>query len=146
MDPSETKSVRTAADDLVEVVKRHKKIAVDDLAKMLKLPVQSVQAIIDFLVEEKVLDMEYKFTTPYVYLSEGRFREQRASLGAFSKEEFITRAREKGIAEDEIAVLWKRYLAENLPQIRQHFMAKAYARGATAEKAEELWLKYLTYL
>ena len=146
MDPAENKALRTSADDLVEMVKRHKKMSVDDLAKMLRISLQSVQAMVDFLVEEKVLDIEYKFTTPYVYLNEGKPSERHGALGAFSKEEFFSKAREKGITEDELILLWKRYLAQNLPQIRQDFMTKAYAKGATAEKAEELWQKYLAYL
>jgi predicted ArsR family transcriptional regulator len=146
MDPSENKALRTSADDLVEVVRRHKKLSVDDLAKMLRIPVQSVQAIIDFLVEEKVLGIEYKFTTPYVYLNEGKQQAHTQGNGAVSREEFQRKAREKGVVEDEIGPLWKRYLAQNLPQIRQAFMTKAYAQGASAEKAEELWQKYLTYL
>ena|SRR3989338_6650905 len=146
MDPAENKALRTSADDLMEVVKRHKKMSVDDLAKVLRISLQSVQAIVDFLVEEKVLDIEYRFTTPYVYLNEGKPSEHKGPSGAFSKEEFFAKAREKGITEDEIMLLWKKYLAQNLPEIRQEFMTKAYAHGAIAEKAEELWQKYLAYL
>ncbi len=146
MDPDENKALRTSADDLMDVVKRHKKMSVDDLAKVLRTSVQSVQSIVDFLVEEKVLDIEYRFTTPYVYLNEGKPTEHQGLSGAFSKEEFFSRAREKGVTEDKIMLLWKKYLAQNLPQIRQDFMTRAYAHGATAEKAEELWQKYFTYL
>jgi DNA-binding transcriptional regulator YhcF (GntR family) len=146
MDIEENKALRTSADDMVEIIKRHKKMSVDDLAKMLRISAQSVQAMVDFLVEEKVLDIEYKFTTPYVYLNEGKPSAHQGAPGAFSKEEFFNKAREKGVTEDEIIMLWKRYLASNLPQIRQDFMTKAYAKGASAEKAEELWQKYLAYL
>jgi len=143
--PDPQNSLRTSADDLVEVVRRHKKIAIDALAKILKIPGQSVQAMVDFLVEEKVLGIEYKFTTPYVFLNEVKKQEQ-SSPGALTKEEFFKKAREKGVTEDELVILWKRYLTENLPAIRQQFMAKAYAKGATSEKAEELWQRYLAYL
>jgi hypothetical protein len=146
MDPVDGKSLRTAADDVIEVIRRHKKIAVDDLAKVLHVPVKSVQAIVDFLVEEKMLDIEYKFTTPYVYLNEGKGNGQKSTSGVFSKEEFYRRAREKGVAEDELVILWKRYLSENLPLVRQQFMTKAYSKGASAQKAEELWQRYLAYL
>lgn len=146
MDPAENKALRTSADDLIEVIRRHKKMSVEDLAKVLRISLQSVQAMVDFLVEEKVLDIEYKFTTPYVYLNEGKTNEYKGVLGRFSKEDFFSRAREKGVTEDEITLLWKRYLAQNLPLIRQDFMTRAYAHGASAEKAEELWQKYLAYL
>ena len=62
--------LRTSADDLLELIRRRGKLSVDDAAKTLKLPVGSVQSIIDFLVEEKMVGIEYKFTTPYVYLNE----------------------------------------------------------------------------
>ncbi len=147
MDPTENKSLRTSADDMIEVIKRHKKMSVDDLAKVLRISLKSVQAMVDLLVEEKVIDIEYKFTTPYVYLNEGKPTERQGAFGgAFSKEEFFNRAREKGITEDEITLLWKRYLSQNLPQIRQDFMTRAYTHGASAEKAEELWQKYLAYM
>jgi hypothetical protein len=146
MDITENKALRTSADDLIEVIRRHKKMSVEDLAKVLRISLQSVQAMVDFLVEEKVLDIEYKFTTPYVYLNEGKKADQKGFGGSFSKDEFFSKAREKGVTEDEIASLWKRYLAQNLPSIRQDFMTKAYAHGASAEHAEELWQKYLAYL
>ncbi len=146
MDPTENKALRTSADDLIEIIKRHKKMSVEDLAKVLRISLQSVQAMVDFLVEEKVLDIEYKFTTPYVYLNEGKGEGHKGLGGAFSKEDFFNKAREKGVVEEEIVNLWKRYLAQNLPLIRQDFMTKAYAHGASAEHAEELWQKYLAYL
>src|SRR3989338_6336391 len=60
--------LRTVADELLELVGKHKKISVEDASKKLKMPAASVQALVDFLVEEKVFGIEYKFTTPYIYL------------------------------------------------------------------------------
>ena len=44
-------------------------MAVEEVSKTLHLPAPSVQALVDFLVEEKVLGIEYKFTTPYIYIN-----------------------------------------------------------------------------
>ncbi len=136
--------LRTAADELIEVVRRRRKISIEDLAKALRVPFASVQALVDFLVEEKMLGIEYKFTTPYVYLNEeARERDKRSFL---SKEEFYQQARSRGTPEGQLASLWKSYLDEKLPQIRQEFMAKALSRGVIAQQAEEMWQKYLGYL
>ena len=59
--------LKTSVDDLYELVESRKKISVDDAAKLLKLPVNIVQSLVDFLVEESIFGIEYKFTTPYIY-------------------------------------------------------------------------------
>ena len=60
--------IRTAADELFELVKKNAKISVEGAAKQLRIPLATIQALVDFLVEEKVFGIEYKFTTPFIYL------------------------------------------------------------------------------
>ena len=103
-----------------------------------------IDKLLLLLVEDKILGIEYKFTTPYVYLNEeAREKGKRSFL---SKEEFYQQARNRGSPEGQIASLWKSYLDDALPRIRQEFMAKAIARGVIAQQAEEMWQKYLGYL
>ncbi len=135
--------LRTSADDLLDVVRRQKKVAVDQLAKTLKVPLATVQALIDFLVEEKILGIEYKFTTPYVYLNETAMVKHEQLM--LSKEEFYQRSRSRSVPEGHIAQFWAAYREESIPKLRQGFMAKAYARGAGAQQAEEMWQKYRSY-
>ncbi|HII64757.1 TPA: hypothetical protein HA295_02550 [Candidatus Woesearchaeota archaeon] len=134
--------LRTAADDLLDLVRKRGKVSIDELSKALHMPAASVQSLVDFFVEEKILGIEYKFTTPYVYLNESR----EEGNHPVSREEFYRRARSKGTPEAHIGALWKSYLNDALPRIRQEFMAKASARGAAAQQAEELWQKYTEYL
>ena len=62
--------LKTSADDLYELVSSRKKISVEEAAKILKVPNNTVQALVDFLVEERIFGIEYKFTTPYIFISE----------------------------------------------------------------------------
>ena len=146
--------LKTSADDLFELVKKRKKISVEEAAKILKLPQATVQALVDFLVEEKIFGLEYKFTTPYVYLSKEDFGKkpykphEKASfvkkLG--TKEEFYEKAKQRSISHEKIGSLWKKYLNQNLEQIKEEFNQKAKLRNIPEEKIENLWKKYLLYL
>ena len=78
--------LRTVADELLELVRKSKKISVEEAAKKLKMPVDSVQALVDFLVEEKIFGIEYKFTTPYVYISEKASKKPYALIPALPDE------------------------------------------------------------
>ena len=77
--------LKTSADDLYELVKSRKKISVEEAAKFLKLPVKTVHALVDFLVEEKIFGIEYKFTTPYIYLSEEYSKKMIGAERSFTK-------------------------------------------------------------
>ena len=64
--------IRTGADELVELVKKRKKISIEEAAKLLGLKPANIQGLVDFLVEDKKFGVEYKFTTPYVYMLENK--------------------------------------------------------------------------
>ena len=146
-----SKILRTVADDLLELVKRSEKISVDEAAKKLKMHPASVQALVDFLVEEKVFGIEYKFTTPYIYLyKEGiesaRGKEKSFTKGLVTKEQFYKKAKERDIPYERIEGLWRKYLHQNLAHIREEFFNKAKEKKVPEVKIEELWKKYLKYL
>jgi|GEM_PF-4094604 len=65
--PSPLETVRTDVDLLVDLVKNKKEISFDDAAKELKLPVATVESWANFLDEEGIIAIKYKFTTPYLY-------------------------------------------------------------------------------
>ncbi|MBI2664231.1 hypothetical protein HYX10_02710 [Candidatus Woesearchaeota archaeon] len=66
--PVKPKRVTTAADDLYEIVRQKKEIAFKDAARILKVPVPTIEAWSTFLEEDGLLSIKYKFTTPYVTL------------------------------------------------------------------------------
>ena len=145
-------TVRTIADELLELVKESKRISVEDAAKKLKAPTASVQSLVDFLVEEKIFGIEYKFTTPYIYLYKdliiqgARGKEKSFTQGLITKEQFYEKAKEKHVPYQYIEDLWRKYLQRNLVQIREEFLKKAREKKLSEERIEEFWEKYLAYL
>ncbi len=151
MPPSNDSVLRTAADELLEIVKKNRKISVEEAAKKLKMPIASVQALVDFLVEEKIFGIEYKFTTPYVYLykdniSESARKEEGFAKGLVTKEQFYEKAKQKKVPYEQIEELWRKYLQQNLTHMRESFLKKAREKKVPEGKIEELWKKYLSYL
>ncbi len=151
MPQPEDRIVRTAADELFDLVKKSKKVSVEEASKVMKIPLPTVQALVDFLVEEKVFGIEYKFTTPYVYLykenlTEAKKREKSFTKGLVTKEEFYEKVKKRNIPYEYIEGLWRKYLKQNIINLRQEFVTKSNEKKIQPEKMEELWQKYLSYL
>jgi len=143
--------IRTVADELFELVKKKERISVEDAAKILKIPLATVQSLVDFLVEEKIFGIEYKFTTPYIYpykegLKQAKGKDKSFAKGLITKEQFYQRAKEKKMPYEYIEGLWRKYLQQNITSIRGEFLRKAKEKEIPEEKTEELWKKYLSYL
>ena len=143
--------IRTIADDLFELVKKRSKISVEEASKQLKIPIATIQALVDFLVEEKVFGIEYKFTTPYVYLYKEGVRQSKGKEKSFAKEfvtkeQFYEKAKEKDMPYEYIEGLWRKYLQRNMVNIREEFLRKTTEKKVPEERIEELWKKYLSYL
>ncbi len=146
--------LKTSADELFDLVKKRKKISVEDTAKILKLPQKTVQGLVDFLVEEKIFGLEYKFTTPYIYLSKeepgkkvAKVTEKKSFIKKLiTKEDFYAKAKQRGVSHEKIEVLWRKYLNQNMSYIKDEFFQKAKSRNVPEERMEDLWMKYLSYL
>ena len=142
--------LKTSADDLYGLVRLRKKISVEDAAKILKMPDKVVQGLVDFLVEERIFGIEYKFTTPYIYLSQEKEKkieiESKPEKRLITKEEFFQKSRGWNIQLEKINDLWKKYIQENLESIKEEFYIKANSRNLSKEKIESLWNKYIDYL
>src|SRR3989344_346587 len=143
--------LKTSADDLYELVKARKKISVEEAAKLLRMPISTVHALVDFLVEEKIFGIEYKFTTPYIYISEEHPKRKTAFQSGFkeniiAKEEFFEKAKRRNMPFDKIYEMWNKYIKENLESIKKEFYMDAQSRGMPKEKTDILWEKYFSYL
>lgn len=141
--------LKTSADDLYELVRTRKKISVEDASKLLKIPDETVQSLVDFLVEEKIFGIEYKFTTPYVYISQEKKKIDFQSMPPkkmITKKEFFQKAGKWNIAAQKINDLWQRYIKENLSSIKKEFYTKADSRNLSGEKTDALWKKYIAQL
>ena len=143
--------LRTIADELFELVKQNRKISLEDASKKLNVPFAAIESLVEFLVEEKVFGVEYKFTTPYIYLykegGKGPANERKnIPKQLISKEQFYKMAREKNINYEHIEGMWRNYLQQNLSHIREEFFGKARNRRIPEEMVHDLWRKYLSYL
>src|SRR3989338_1934495 len=148
--PEPTDSIiRTVADELFELVKKKEKISVEDAAKSMKMSVSTVQALVDFLVEEKIFGIEYKFTTPYVYLyKEGvqarKIKEKSFAKGLITKDSFYQIAKEKKVPHEYIEGFWRKYLKHNITNLREEFLKKSKEKKIPDDKVDELCEKYLS--
>jgi len=59
-------NITTAVDSLVKLVNEKGKLSVEEASKLLKIPENIINEWAEFLEEEKILTIEYKFTTPYL--------------------------------------------------------------------------------
>lgn len=149
--PPNDNVLKTVADELLELVKKSKRISVEEAAKKLKAPLATIQALVDFLVEEKIFGIEYKFTTPYIYLykegiKEAKGKEKSFTSGLITKEQFYQKAKDKKVPYEHIEGMWRKYLQQNLVHIREEFLNKAKDKKISEDKIEDLWKKYLSYL
>lgn len=139
--------LRTDVDTFLDMVKKNKKISLVDAAKEMSVPIQTIQLWTDFLVEEGIVGIEYKFTTPYVFMQEEK--QTKGSFGYMgfdTKEVFYEKAKKKGIKENQIRMLWLKYLNANEETMKKVFEDKSRERGLPANKVPTLWKKYYGYL
>ena len=59
-------NITTAVDSLVKLVNKEGKIGLEEASKKLGLPTNVLNEWATFLDQEKIIHMEYKFTTPYL--------------------------------------------------------------------------------
>lgn len=141
--------LRTDVDDFVEFIRQRGKMSLNDVAKELGLDEKTVEAWTDFLVEERILGIEYKFTTPYVFMnSDDSGAQSQIAQGGFfeSKEEFFQKAQEKKIPDYKAKILWFKYLELNEDKIKNSFVNKAKSRGISTDKISDLWRRYYRQL
>lgn len=138
--------LKTSADQLMDLVRSKGKMTVAEAAKALNVSEKTVQSWVDFLVDEHILGVEYKFTTPYIYVhSEERLAKVRTDdkhykLSDF-KEIFLKYAREKQMSQDKLPVLWEEHIKRVVLGQRQFFMDEARRRGI--QNPERLFERYL---
>ncbi len=139
-------SLKTSVDDLIELLKKHNKIALAEAAKILGLKEEVVKQWVDFLVEENIIGIEYKFTKPYIYLNttdndkKSRIiKEEKLDLKVFKKD-FYKRAEASNITPEQIAYLWKNHLENQLELEKEFFFREAKKRQL--DMIPELWEEY----
>ena len=139
-------SVTTGVDALLHYLHQHEKVSLSDIAKELKLSEETVKLWVDFLVEEQVVGIEYKFTKPYIYINKPQhnkksrvIEKEKIAIDVFKKD-FFKRAKASNIPENQIEYLWKDHLTNQLELDKQHFFREARKRGLT--DIDSLWEEY----
>jgi len=139
--------VKTGVDELLDILKFSSKIPLSEMAKKLGVAMEVTQAWVDFLVEEGIVGIEYKFTTPYIYLNKPLVVKQESSddkeveLNIFQfKKQFWEKARKNNIPENKIELLWKNHLLQEIELKKKYFFFEAQNRRI--KNIEELWEEY----
>jgi len=86
--------LETGVDKLVNLVRKNKRVSLADAAKQLGVSTVVVEEWADFLEEEGIISMEYKFTTPYLVerlLTREEIAKKETEFGG-KKEAFVRKA------------------------------------------------------
>jgi hypothetical protein len=139
--------VRTGVDELLDLLAHSAKTPLTEVAAKLKLDVGVVQAWVDFLVEEGIIGIEYRFTTPYIYLNKVvekkkediQEKEENYNI-QFFKKQFWMKARSNNIPENQIEMLWKNHVIQALDLQKKYFFFEAQRRKLN--DIELIWQEY----
>lgn len=138
--------IKTGVDELLDILKNVDKIQIVDVSKKLNVPINVIQAWVDFLVEERIIGIEYKFTTPYIYLNkpletrkEVENKNEIIDLSYFKKS-FWERAKKNNIPDSRIPELWKNHLIQELDLKKKFFFYEAQIRKI--QNIETIWEEY----
>lgn len=138
--------VKTGVDELLDILKNTDKIQIVEVSKKLNIPIDIVQAWVDFLVEERIIGIEYKFTTPYIYLNKPletqKVSEEKQEIIDLSyfKKSFWEKAKKNNIPESRIPDLWKNHLLQELDLKKKYFFYEAQVRKIM--NIEKVWEEY----
>jgi len=139
--------VRTGVDELLDLLAHSAKIPLTEVATKLKVDAGVVQAWVDFLVEEGIVGIEYRFTTPYIYLNkvvdkrqeETVVKEENYNIQYFKKQ-FWDKARVNNIPEKQIDMLWKNHVIQALELQKKYFFFESQRRKLN--NIDQLWREY----
>lgn len=138
-------SIKTGVDALIAFLEQHDKVSIKDAAQAINTPESTVQLWVDFLVEERIVGVEYKFTKPYIFLNkkvreeESSQEDEDVSLYLF-KEEFFQKAKKDKLPEEKIPQLWKNHLLDAIEKEKDFFTREALNRDL--QQANRLFDRY----
>jgi hypothetical protein len=139
-------TVKTGVDDLLEFLKTVNKIPLTDAAQKLGVGISIIQSWVDFLVEEEIIGIEYKFTKPIIYLnkmpqeSETKIEEDSSMSLESYKQDFKSHASEKNIPIEKVSFFWKNHVKDATNSKKEFFVREAKKRGLP--NVEGLWQTY----
>ena len=142
----EEERVKTGVDALIVFLEQRDKVSIKEAAEAIKTPESTVQLWVDFLVEERIIGVEYKFTKPYIFLNKKtrdddltNSEDKDISLLTF-KEAFFEKAKKDKIPEEKVSQLWKHHLLEAIDKEKDFFVREALNRDL--QQTKHLFAKY----
>lgn len=129
--------IETGVDKLMQYLRTKGKVSLKEASTHLNIPEQTLQLWLDFLVEERIIGMEYKFTKPYIFLNEddkshifdSKSEEKKDITIDVFKEEFFSNAKRKQMPESKIPMLWQVHLRTDIERQKEFFMVEANKRS-----------------
>lgn len=144
--------VTTGVDELITLLRGKEKMPLLDVATELHVTPEILQSWVDFLVEEGIIGIEYKFTKPFIYLNneedvaEGDMEEK----GKIVKEEelgwtvfkkvFFQKAQDKGLPQKKIGEFWRHHVLSVLENKKRFFYDEARLRAL--KDIDLIWQQY----
>lgn len=141
VDDSNDNTVTTGVDTLLSLLQKKKKIGLDEASKELKISQEVLQTWVDFLVEERIIGTEYKFTKPYIYLNEQTEATDKAKSLTEAKMAHFDELRRKGISEEEGEYIWKDKMLVEIKKHKEYFFKVAEQKKL--ENTAFLWEKFV---
>lgn len=138
--------VRTGVDELLELLAHSAKIPLTEVATKLKVDAGVIQAWVDFLVEEGIVGIEYRFTTPYIYLNKVMSKKEDVAAKEenyniqYFKKQFWDKAKANNIPETHVDNLWRNHVIQALELQKKYFLFEAQRRKLN--DIEKLWQEY----
>ncbi len=143
-------TITTGVDALLDLLRKTEKVSLQDAAKELHLPIDTLQSWVDFLVEERIIGVEYKFTKPFIYMNKEETKVQKSSQGTNLQElknEYVARAKSKKIPQERIPSLWESHIHQELSYLEPFFTEQAQRRGVQdTREMKGLWQEYVNKL
>jgi len=132
---SKKNTITTGVDTLLVYLKDKNLVDMKQVAKDLNTPLKVVQSWTDFLVEENILGVEYKFTNPFIYLikKEGS-AETAKNKNSASKSSFESSQSQKHEYQ------WKYQVEKTLESKKNFFFDEARKRNL--KDIPQLWEVY----
>ena len=138
--------VETGVDDLIKYLQDKGKVGLKETSQAIKISEETLQLWVDFLVEERIIGLEYKFTKPFIFLNRPKNSNSNSNKDdlltiEFFKDEFFKNAKSKKIPADKIEDLWHSHLSSSLIKLKSFFLLEAKKRNIK-QSPEELFMMY----
>ena len=123
-------TLETGVDKLLRVLKEKKRLSLSDTAKEMSLSEDIVETWANFLMEEGLITIEYKFTTPYLnYIVKTDNKQENSSYKIDQPEE-----------KQRYEYKWKEEMMNTLESKKDFFIDHAEKKGF--KDVESLWKEY----